>query len=290
MRRAFDLAMHAARSTAPVLLTGEVGTGKKHVAHEIHARGETSAGPFVSIRCASLDESSLDGELFGDPTRPDKSALERARGGTLLLDDVGALSAALQLKLLTTLQRGTNARVVASWSLRRGDEHRAEFRPALRRHLAATEIHLPPLRQRREDILPLARAFLARGMGVDHPSRFALSPAAASALEGYAWPENVRQLESAIERAKDLVAEGELTLEAFPDYVRSEPVLDLASLSYREMLVATRDRSTREYLARVLANLDGNVARAAAHAGIERESMYRLLKRYGLDANTFRSD
>lgn len=284
MRVAVDRLAYAAVSTDTVLVTGEAGTGKDRVVREIHARGKRSAAPLVFVRCASLEEAALDAELFGG------DALRRAAGGTLVLDELGALPAGLQVRVVAMLQRvrhgEVGARIVATTSVSRAKADN----PSRLGQIAPVKIDLPPLRERRDDILPLAHAFLDGVAARTGSSRLLLAPAAAEALETHDWPANVRQLEQGIQLAAGSACSGVITLDSIPPKLRPGAVGDLAALSYREMLVVTRDRSTREYLQALLNSFAGNVSRAAAHAGIERESFYRLLKRYGLDAHTFRSN
>lgn len=290
MRRVLDRVSHAAESSAPVLVAGQTGTGKDHVARAIHERGPRASRPFVVIRCAALDDGALEAELSGP-----QSAFERAAGGTLLFDEVASLSAGLQVKLLSILQRmsppfrvgGHDVRIVATATiepLRRLDASR--LRPALRQHFGGVVIELPPLRQRREDILPLANLFLERAT---NGGTLTLTRAAIAALQAHDWPRNLHQLEEDMASAAEAARDGEISLDALSPGM-PEPALDVASLSYREMLSVTRDRSTREYLSALLVKFDGHVPHAAVHAGVERESFYRLLKRYGITATKFRSD
>lgn len=299
MRRVLDRVAHAAESSVPVLVVGETGTGKDFIARAIHARGPRASEPFVIVRCGSLDDAAIEAELFGSGAHGAKqNAFERALGGVLLLDEVASLSAGLQIKLLSILQRmsppfrlasdGKDVRIIATATVptsRRLDAGR--LRPALRQHLGGVLIELPPLRQRREDILPLANLFLERA---SKRGKLTLSRAAVASLQAQEWQGNVRQLEEEMSSAADGARDGEVSLDALSPRLPSEPNTDLASLSYREMLTVTRDRSTREYLSSLLTKFDGNVPQAALHAGVERESFYRLLKRYGIHATTFRSD
>ena len=293
MRRVDDLIAHAAAADAgaSVLVTGAAGTGKQHVARELHARSRRSAMPFVAVRCAALDDRALDVALFAPA---EGAAVRRAAGGTIFIDDLGAMPAGAQIKLLGALQARTfDVRFVVATTV---DPARlveqGKLRAALHRRIDAIRIDLPALRDRREDVLPLARMFLDRAKQErSDEDALVLSAATSAALVAYDWPGNVSQLRDTIVDVAASFHAGEVPLDALPLEMRrgaSEPPIDLASLPYREMLAATRDRSSRDYLSAVLRAVGGNVTQAAERAGIERESLHRLLKRYGLDANEFR--
>ena len=238
MRAVFREAMFVAPSETRVVITGESGVGKEVVADLIHSLSPRSKGPLVKINCAAIPETLLESELFGHEkgaftgaTHQRAGLFEEACGGTILLDEIGEMSQALQAKLLRVTQDGTfqrvggngvrrtDARILAATN-RNLEKEMAEgrFREDLFFRLNVIEIYVPPLRERREDIIPLANLF-AREFSGGNP-RF--SPAAVVCLQNYAWPGNVRELRNALERAC-LMARGELMLpEHLPRRVQAE--------------------------------------------------------------------
>jgi MoxR-like ATPase len=221
MARVLDVARRVAEVDSTVLVTGESGVGKERVARFIHSQSTRTGGPFVAINCGAVPENLLESELFGHvrgaftgATQDRIGLFEAANGGTLFLDEIGDVSPAMQVKLLRALQerqvrrigenrnRTVNARVLAATNRNLLEEiHAARFREDLYYRLRVIEIAIPPLRDRHEDILPLARSFLAataRRTG-RHVNSF--TPAAAHQLLRYAWPGNVRELENAVEHA-----------------------------------------------------------------------------------------
>jgi two-component system response regulator AtoC len=221
MREAVELARRAARARSTVLITGETGTGKEVIAGFLHARSPRSAGPFVKVNCAALPETLLESELFGHERGAFTGAdlrrvgrFEQASGGTLLLDEIAELSLATQAKLLrvlqdqefhrlggTTLLR-TDARILAATN-RDLAEGLADgsFRADLYYRLDVISVHLPPLRERREDVLPLAEHFREHfARELDRPVR-GFTADACRRIETHGWPGNVRELRNAVERA-----------------------------------------------------------------------------------------
>jgi DNA-binding NtrC family response regulator len=295
MRRVVDLATRVARSEATVLLTGESGTGKERVARLVHEQSSRAAGPLVAISCAALTESLLEAELFGHArgaftgaTHERVGLLEAAAGGTLFLDEVGELPLGMQAKLLRALQerevrrvgenhhRSINVRVVAATNRSLAEEVAAgRFRKDLYYRLRVVELTVPPLRERPEDILPLARIFLvdaARQMGRTAPG---LGPDVADQLQRHAWPGNVRELRNAMERAVALSRGPLIEREDLPEDVRTAlPAPTLAGP------VRTLEEMEREYLLAVLARNGGNRTRTAQELGIGATTLYRKLKRY----------
>ncbi len=286
------------RTTALVL--GEPGVGKELVARAIHERSARCDGPFVAVNCAALSESVLEAELFGhEPgALPDGSPRGRdglvaaAEGGTLFLDEIGELPPALQAKLLGALQgrtfrrvggsrdRAMDARVVAS--THRDLAARVDagaFRSDLYYRLNVLTLHVPPLRERPEDVVPLAEHFL-RGFAVEFGKE--LPGFAADALErltSHAWPGNVRELRNAVERAALLGTAGQ-PLEA--DHLapearapRIEPVPGPAPLEVEDLSLRSVERAL---IRRVLAETDGNRSRAARILGVNRTTLYNKLR------------
>jgi two-component system NtrC family response regulator len=300
-------ATQVAATDTTVLITGESGTGKEVVARFIHRGSPRARGPFVALNCAALPEQLLESELFGHErgaftgahlTRPGK--IEQAAGGVLFLDEVGEMAPAVQAKFLRVLQErefqrlgGTktlkaNVRVVAATNRdpRRAMETGA-FREDLYYRLSVFEIHLPPLRERPEDILVLAEAFLdeiARGVG--RPAA-GISEDARDQLLAHTWPGNVRELRNAIERAVILCHGGLVTREhlpmttARPPAVPSAVVPAVASPDFPAEGVQL-DEVERELLQKALAKARNNKSQAAKLLGLTRGQLYSMLRRHGL--------
>jgi DNA-binding NtrC family response regulator len=230
----------------------------------------------------------------------------RDQRGSVLLDEVGELVPALQASLTRALQErvgaaGANAaavpqttRVIATTKLElKAAVQAGRFRDDLYYRLNVLRIQLPPLRERKEDIPLLAGHFLA-----EHGRRYSdrvegFTPESLGALVEYDWPGNVRELENAVEHALAVVDGPRVPLEALPEEVRSSggrrAIAGLERLSYAEAVELARDRASREYLIALMREFKGNVVRAAERAGVERESLHRLLKRYGLRSTEFKS-
>jgi len=293
MRAALETVDRVAVSDASVLIRGENGTGKGVVARAIHVRSARHGQPFVVVNCPALSEELLGSELFGHvrgaftgAVRDREGRVEAAAGGTLFLDEVGELPAAIQAKLLRFLQdrefervgetrtRRADVRILAATNR---DLEQAvtdgRFREDLLYRLNVVEIRLPPLRERREDIVPLARRFadfFARAAKRQPPE---LSRAAEEALLTYRWPGNVRELRNAIERALILWPARILEPHAFPDKIARPEAAPVLGGDY------TLDDIEREHMMRVLART-GTFDEAAAILGIDASTLYRKRKRY----------
>jgi len=296
MRRVVDLGRRVGPVDSTVLVTGESGVGKERVARLIHDASTRTAGPFVGINCGAVPEGLLESELFGHArgaftgAAQDRPGLfEAAQGGTIFLDEIGEMPPAMQVKLLRTLQehevrrvgenrsRKVDARVVAATNRDLAAEvHAARFRQDLYYRLRVVEIRVPPLRERRDDILPLARTFL-----VDAGARLGrkvsgFTPAAAQQLVRYDWPGNVRELENAVERAVVLVRGHRIDVEDLPEEVG----LALPGVAAAGSVRTLREIE-REYITAVLRANDGNRTRTAQQLGIGPATLYRKLKAYG---------
>ena len=298
-------AAKVAPTETTVLLTGESGTGKEVVARFLHRGSPRANGPFVAINCAALPETLLESELFGHEkgaftgattSRPGR--IEQAAGGVLFLDEVGEMSPAVQAKLLRVLQErelqrlgGTrpikaDVRVVAATNRDLATAlTRGEFREDLYYRLSVFEIRLPPLRDRREDILPLAEAFLEEvGPVVGRPAA-GISRQAHEALLSYPWPGNVRELRNAVERATILCDGGLITLEHLPIHVgRPEPATPERMETFPPGGIQL-DAIERDLIARALQEAENNRSRAARLLGITRSQLYSRMQKYGLDLN-----
>jgi DNA-binding NtrC family response regulator len=296
MKAVVELAARVAPSRATVLIQGESGTGKEVIAKLIHHLSDRVGRPFVAVNCKAFAEGVLESELFGHEKGAFTGAneeragcFERADAGTLFLDEIGEVSEAFQAKLLRVLQesevlrvggrsvRKIDVRVVAATNRRLDEEVRAgRFREDLFFRLNVIPIAIAPLRDRREDVLPLARHFLevhrARG-----GYRRSLGEAAEATIVAHPWPGNVRELENAIERAV-ILAKNEI--------IEPEDLLLFSVASApatHGTLQETLDRATYDRIHSALMKTGGRKAEAAAELGIDRTTLYRLMKRLGVD-------
>jgi DNA-binding NtrC family response regulator len=310
MQRMYTLLDKAAGSGVNVLLMGESGTGKELAARTIHRRSARADAPFVAVNCGALPESLAESELFGHVRGAftgaisDKAGLfEEAAGGTLFLDEIAALPQALQVKLNRVLEEREARRVGSTrtysidvrWIAAANVDLKAEvaagrFREDLWFRLNVLQIRLPPLRERREDVPLLAAHFLAAASG---DVARELAPEALRALLAHRWPGNVRELRNVIERAvavadDDLVEFADLPPEITADAGDHFPAEHLTGLSYAEACELGKERTARQYLVAVLRHFRGNVTQASERAGVERESLHRLLRRYDIDPQLFR--
>jgi len=303
----------AAASDATVLVTGESGTGKEVVARAIHGAGTRRGQPLVAVNCGAIPDALLESELFGHvrgsftgATADRRGLVEEAAGGTLFLDEIADLPLAMQVKLNRVLQartirrvggadeRDVDIRIIAATNVDlKARVAAGQFRDDLYYRLNVLGIALPPLRERREDIPHLAAFLLERRGARRAGAAEGFTAEALSALVQYGWPGNVRELENAIERALAVTDGPRIELAALPDEVaatrRPRPPHGTDSLlSYREVVDLARDRASREYLIALMRDLGGNVTEAARRAGMERESLHRLLKRHGVRSEDFR--
>jgi len=313
MASVIALVHRAAASDATVLVTGESGTGKEVVARAIHNSGARKDRRFVAVNCGAIPENLIESELFGHVrgsftgAAADRRGLfEEADGGTIFLDEIADLPLPMQVKLNRVLQEravrrvgggdetSVDVRVIAATNVDlKARVAAAQFREDLFYRLNVLAIQLPPLRDRREDI-PALVAFLLERHGVRRdgaPEGFTAE--ALSALVQYSWPGNVRELENAIERALAVTDGPRIELEALPEEVAQtlRPRLTRGAethLGYREVVDLARDRASREYLIALMRELGGNVTEAARRSGMERESMHRLLKKYGVRSDEFK--
>ncbi len=297
-----QLAETVAATESTVLIQGESGTGKEIIARYIHDLSLRTDGPFMSINCGALPESLLESELFGHVKGSftgavkDKSGLfTAAAAGTFFLDEIGETTPATQVKLLRVLQHREvipvgatepspiDVRLLAATNRDLEEEiKRGGFRNDLYYRLNVIAIHLPPLRERRDDIpilidLFLHRASVSRGEPLKH-----LSPAALEVLQHYAWPGNVRELENALERAVILTAGEQIDIAVLPERLthrRAEPLV-----SDRVRTNPTLDSIERAYIMWVLQSVGGNKTRAADVLGIDPSTLYRKLSRFGVVA------
>ena len=291
----FEAVRRVASTEVSVLITGESGTGKELVARAIHALSPKASRPFVPIHCAAIPETLLESELFGHERgaftgadRQQKGRLEVAEGGTVLLDEVGEITLPVQVKLLRFLedrqlervggreQIKVHLRILAATNRNLlADIAEGRFREDLFYRLSVVEIAIPPLRERGEDVLLLARA-VAQRVSSDLNQRVkGFSPAALQALQAYAWPGNVRELQNKIQRAV-LMAAGPTIEPADLDLPGGEPAADQRTL--RE----ARAQLEKECIQRALLAENGNISRAAEQLGISRQALHDLINKHGL--------
>jgi two-component system response regulator HydG len=300
--RPFSEVLRLAEQVAPtestVLIQGESGTGKEVIARYIHELSARSEGPFLSLNCGALPESLLESELFGHvkgsftgAVRDKQGLFAAARGGTFFLDEIGEMSPATQVKLLRVLQEreaipvgGTEAvpldvRVVAATNRDLEEEiKRGRFRTDLFYRLNVIAIHLPPLRDRRDDIPIFVDAFLKRIAKEHTEDAKSLAPEALEVIMAYDWPGNVRELENALERAVVLVKGALIPLSAVPAKVTERKAEPLVTEQVRTN--PTLDVIEQAYITWVLNAEGGNKTRAAEVLGIDPSTLYRKLSKY----------
>lgn len=296
IKEVLSLIDKVAAADSTVLIQGESGVGKELVAHAIHHKSRRRNGPFIKVSCAALPENLLEVELFGhekgaytDAHDQKPGRFELANGGTLFLDEIGDISPQMQVKLLRVLQErefervgGTqtlsvDVRILAATNQDLLDPNReVPFREDLYYRLNVIPIYVPPLRERRGDIIILAEAFLHKLCLEMNKNIKGFSPAALKWLQQYPWPGNVRELENAIERAV-VLADGDLLDRSDFLFLRSQDT-DL-EFSGGESL----EEVEREHIRKILERVNYNKSRASELLGIHRETLYNKIKRYGLE-------
>jgi two-component system, NtrC family, response regulator AlgB len=297
MQRLLRDAQRVAASEAAILLTGESGTGKNVLAHQIHRWSPRREKPFVVINCTTLSEQLLESELFGHTKgaftgaiKDKPGRLEAANGGTVFLDEIADLSAPLQAKFLRFVQEqrfervgGDNtihvdARIIAAsnrdLSAEVGAHH---FREDLFYRLNVIALPVPPLREHAEDILPLAERLLSAAAIRNHRSQLRFSPEAQAVIANYRWPGNVRELRNAVERAAVLSQSDLISPECLPDTLFQQHPPALSSPSSDSL-----EEIEREQIMRVLAE-SPTLQDAAENLGINVTTLWRKRKRYKLD-------
>ncbi|QYZ65098.1 MAG: Fis family transcriptional regulator [Gammaproteobacteria bacterium (ex Lamellibrachia satsuma)] len=303
MKEVFKTIGLVAKSPATVLITGESGTGKELVARAVHRSSENPEGPFVAINCAALVETLLESDMFGHEKGAFTGAVNRqegkfalARGGTIFLDEVGELSPSMQAKLLRVLQykeftplgakmpQSTDARVIAATNLDLSEQvKRGNFREDLYYRLQVVNVHLPPLRDRKEDLMDLIQTLLGRinkelRRNVTHISKDVLQ-----CLESYQWPGNVRELENLLMKCVALSPGDNITRDLLPDNIRccgtavtardsKEKPMDEWSLEEMEMA----------HVARVLNATHWHKGRACEILGVSRPRLRRMINQFQL--------
>jgi DNA-binding NtrC family response regulator len=316
-----------AATNLPVLITGESGTGKEIVARAIHQRSPRASQSFVAVNCGAIPSELIESELFGHvrgaftgAERDRRGLLQEADGGTILLDEITETTPAFQVKLLRALQEGeirrvgsnntvsVDVRVIAATNREVEQEVKeGRFRQDLFYRLNAVTLRLPPLRERREDIMPLARHFAARAARAGLAA-VSFSRDAALALVAYDWPGNIRELENAVIRAVAL-CDRAVRPEDLPERVRDagaqaaaarthgtpsadthEPAPEARDARHEEEPLLSLSELEGRHIARVLAHTGGNKQAAARLLGIDRTTLQRMIKRHGLDLGSLRNN
>jgi two-component system, NtrC family, response regulator len=295
MQAVFTSIRKVATTEVPVLILGESGTGKELAAQAVHRCSSRKQGPFVAINCAAIPETLLESELFGHEKgsftgahTQRKGRIESAAGGTLFLDEIGDLPLALQVKLLRFLQEQTIERVGGRTSIEvdcrviaatNTDLKRAmtegKFREDLFYRLAVVVVSLPPLRERVDDALLLARSLLQRHAAVSGRANLEFSRDAINAIQGHPWPGNVRELENRIKRAVIMASKHHVTAADLELGAGGRP------LNYRTLKEA-REGVEREMIEQALKRHSGKISRAADELGVSRPTFYELMEKLGI--------
>jgi two-component system response regulator HydG len=302
MQKLYDQLSQIAASEAPVLITGESGTGKELVARALHQRSRRRDKPFVAVNCAALPDTLLESELFGhikgaftDARSDRKGLFVQAEGGTLLLDEIGELPLLMQPKLLRALEEGTlrpvggekeiafDVRLLASTNrdLRTAVEE-GRFRKDLFFRIDVIQLELPSLRARGADALLLAQHFIDLCAGRAGKSVVGMSDGVAEKLLAYSWPGNVRELRNVMERAVALTRFDKLTVEDLPDRIRDYHSSQVIIGSNNPGELVPLEEVERRYILHVLDSVGGNRTLAARTLGLDRKTLYRKLRQYGV--------
>jgi DNA-binding NtrC family response regulator len=304
MQEVFRVIERVASSSATILITGESGAGKELIARALHTQSGRSTGPFVAINCGAIPSELLESELFGyekgaftGAHGSKKGLVEQADGGTLFLDEISELLPRLQVKLLRVLQERelqrvggdraikVDVRVIAATNADLTERIRSgQFRSDLFYRLNVVSVRIPPLRERVDDILPLAHHFLRKHDGSQRITGF--DSVAAQILRRYQWPGNVRELENVVERATLLAKGEEITLSDLPPELNAGSEVDRPA-AIGKSLSAAREDFERYFILECLRRHQGNVSRAAREAGLHRQNFYQKLHKYGIQRKDY---
>lgn len=301
MKRVFDIVRRAAPTTATVLLQGPNGTGKDLVAHALHNLSPRARGPFLAVNCGAMTPSLIESELFGyekgaftGATARKAGAFEATNHGTIFLDEIGELPLEMQVKLLRVLENRTlrrvggteeipvDVRIVAATNRDlTALVAQGRFREDLFYRLNVVDIHLPSLKERRDDIPLLVARFIRELAEKNHVDVTGITPAALKLLEAHDWPGNVRELRNTIEKMVVLSAGGQLDVADVPDSLRAPAAPAVLPTT------GTLGENEKAQILAVLRDVDGNRTEAARKLGISRRTLYRKLDEYakeGIDA------
>ena len=299
MKRIFDVVRQVAPTKASVLITGDSGVGKELIADAIHQLSNRKEKPFVKVHCAALSQSLLESELFGHEKGAFTGAVARKRGrfelshlGSVFLDEIGEIDPSVQIKILRVLQEKTFERVGGEQTLEvdvriisatnkdlKQEIERGTFREDLYYRLNVVNIHIPPLRERKEDIPLLVSAFIKEFATENHKPVEGIDSKARALLYNYSWPGNVRELRNSIESAV-VMAKGPIIT---PDDLPPSIAADSESNYVRIQLGSSMADAERELIRANLAANNGNKSRTAEVLGIGRKTLHRKLSEYGME-------
>ena len=293
-----------AATDLPVLILGESGSGKEVAAQALHYQGPRAANPFIAVNCAALTETLLESELFGHEKgaftdahtmRPGK--FELADGGTLFLDEIGDMSPGGQAKLLRVLEQKVitrvggsqaipiNVRVIAATNSNLAEAVRERrFRQDLYYRLSVVTVDLPPLRERPEDVLPLARHFLDQFCRQAKGRSLELSPEARRRLQAHAWPGNVRELRNLMERVAFLCRGPQVEIDDLA-FILAPQQKEFDELGAGVGLAEATDRFQQEYIKKAVKRVRGNMSEAARLLGLHRSNLYRKMRQLGMEVD-----
>jgi len=298
MRKVMNLVEQVAQTKASVLITGESGVGKELVADAIHNLSSRRDKPFIKVHCAALTESLLESELFGHEKGAFTGAIARKRGrfelahtGTIFLDEIGEINQTVQIKILRVLQEKkfervggeetieVDVRVISATNRDLKEEiEKGTFREDLYYRLNVVNIHVPPLRERKEDIPLLATAFLKEFAEENGKNIEGIDPKARLALYSYSWPGNIRELRNCIESAVVMAKSNIITLDDLPPTINSASDGDCIKIT----MGTTLSEAEKEIIRCTLNHEKGNKSRTAEILGIGRKTLHRKLQEYGL--------
>ncbi len=312
MREVLQQIRQVADTDVTILVQGESGTGKELVARALHYNSKRKAEPFVAVNCSAIPESLLESELFGyekgaftGATRQRAGKFEEAHGGTLFLDEIGDISAGVQTKLLRVLQEKSfervggstgitvDARVIAATNRNlEAMMHQGQFREDLFYRINVFPIHLPPLRERLEDIPLLTERLLQRHSDLSGGRVSKISPSLFSNMMNYHWRGNIRELENLLKRAiikteGDTITMLELPGAGSPEEYDRQSRADI-NTPFKEYLAAITQDAEKKYLIRMLRLHKGNINHIARLMDIDRKTVYRKMAEYSLDPGTYR--
>jgi DNA-binding NtrC family response regulator len=302
MKKVIDMISHVADTKSTVMIYGDTGTGKELVAHSLHYLSSRKDKPFIKVNCAAIPDSLLDSELFGY----DKGAFtgaavkkpgrfELANGGSIFLDEIGDVSASVQVKLLRVLQEreiehlgGTkvikiDVRIIAATNRNLEDlVKKGIFREDLYYRLNVVPINLPTLRERTEDILKLSNSFLSKASVISGKEKKQITEGALKYLINYNWPGNIRELENIIERCVVVTSRKIITEEDLPSYITNyNPAISIDKQC--DLLNSVIDTAEKDVLIKALKQCKGNRTKASVLLGISRRSLHRKIIKYSIE-------